>query len=135
MPRKSAAALATSAYPRQDEARPEPPAHLSDAAKAVWRSTAVTADCPAPLLEAYAEGVVQQRILAQAVAAASTPEALADRRGGTGRSRWLGLLEQQQKQDRHVANLATKLRITPQSRYAKVAGSAAKPPGKKPWQE
>lgn len=134
MPRKSAAALATSACPRQDEARPEPPPHLSDAAKAVWRSTPVTADCPAPLLEAYAEGVVQQRILAQAVAAAST-EALADRRGGTGRSRWLGLLEQQQKQDRHVAMLATRLRLTPQSRYAKLAASAAKPSTKKPWQE
>lgn len=139
MPRRSAASIATPTPPRPEAARLQPPAHLTPEARSVWRDVVkgkpagwwFAADC-APVLAAYADAVIQQRLLAQAVTAASTPEALAARGGS---ARWLGLLESQQKQDRHVAMLATRLRLTPQSRYTpKAAANAANLPKKRPWE-
>jgi phage terminase small subunit len=136
--RKSAAELATVGPGGLALARrPEPPAHLGDDAAAIWR--AITNSLPAnwfsagtlPLLEALCGLTVSQRCTLRALQVAE--------RGGDDfdRESWEKLQKQLGEVSGRIATLATRLRLTPQSRYgARAADTAARTSGDgpKPWE-
>ena len=111
----------------------EPPEGLTEDQAEVWRSVvgARSADFfgedAAPLLEEYCRVVVMCRLLAvqieAGIAAGDADELKA-------------LLDMRDKESRRMASLATKLRITNQSRYTpQAAGTAAnRGAGGKVWQ-
>lgn len=126
MPRKSAAALAVvvpvdgvSCLPQ----RPQPPAHLSAAAAIVWRS--VTASRPAeyfdagavPLLAAFCVATAELHRVTEALALASPVDEL---------ERYAKLVRASDALAGRAGMLATKLRLTPQSKIdARAAGRAS----------
>src|SRR5690625_6174224 len=102
----------------------EPPAGLTEDQADVWRSVvgARSADFfgedAAPLLEEYCRVVVMCRLLAVQIEAGIA--------GGEA-DELQALLDMRDKESRRMASLATKLRITNQSRYTpEAAGTAAK---------
>lgn len=110
-----------------------PPEGLTEDQAGVWRTVvgARSADFfsedAAPLLEEYCRVVVMCRLLAfqvEAALAADEPSSLK------------ALLGMRDKESRRMASLATKLRLTNQSRYTpQAAGTAAKKGGGgKVWQ-
>ena len=111
----------------------EPPAGLTEDQADVWRSVvgARSADFfgedAAPLLEEYCRVVVMCRLLAVQIEAGIA--------GGEA-DELKALLDMRDKESRRMASLATKLRITNQSRYTpQSAGTAAKRgAGGKVWQ-
>lgn len=111
----------------------EPPAGLTEDQADVWRSVvgARSADFfgedAAPLLEEYCRVVVMCRLLAVQIEAGIA--------GGEA-DELKALLDMRDKESRRMASLATKLRITNQSRYTpQAAGTAAKRgAGGKVWQ-
>ena len=111
----------------------EPPAGLTEDQAEVWRSVvgARSADFfgedAAPLLEEYCRVVVMCRLLAVQIEAGIA--------GGEA-DELKALLDMRDKESRRMASLATKLRITNQSRYTpQAAGTAAKRgAGGKVWQ-
>lgn len=111
----------------------EPPAGLTEDQAEVWRSVvgARSADFfgedAAPLLEEYCRVVAMCRLLAVQIEAGIA--------GGEA-DELKALLDMRDKESRRMASLATKLRITNQSRYTpQAAGTAAKRgAGGKVWQ-
>ena len=138
MPRKSAASLAVVA-PITD-ARPAPPEGLTAEQSEEW--LAVTRRLPQDyfprechrLLEAYVRHVSAFRILSASVDA-FRPEWTAD---PEGLLRYDKLLQMREREGRALSSLATRLRISPQSRWsnAKAERAAAKLPaqGQMPWE-
>ena len=136
--RKSAAELsAISSGGLEIHRRPEPPAHLGDEAVAIWR--AVVNSLPAdwftpgtlPLLDALCGLTVSQRFTLRALQVVE--------RGGDDfdRDEWERLLKQLGEISGRIATLATRMRLTPQSRYgARGADTAGRlpPDGPKPWE-
>lgn len=135
MSRKSAASLAivTPAF-----GRPDPPLELKAAEAEIWRT--VVATKPAewfsrdthPLLIAYCRAKIGADVVAKQVAAfdeawLTDPEGL---------KRYERLLRMARSQAATLAQLATKMRISQQSRYdTRVAANAAKPSAAaKPWE-
>jgi hypothetical protein len=114
-----------------------PPSGLTDKQAQVWRETveARTADYfgqdVVPMLEEYCRVVVMCRVLSLRVDAAIASDAGSDTAGALK-----ALLDMRDKESRRMASLATKLRLTNQSRYTpKAAGtSARKGGGGKVWQ-
>lgn len=110
-----------------------PPDGLTDEQARVWHETvgARSADFfgqdAVPMLEEYCRVVVMCRLLAMQIEAALSG-------GETGEVK--ALLDMRDKESRRLASLATKLRLTNQSRYTpQSAGTAAKRgAGGKVWQ-
>ena len=106
---------------------------LTDDQAQVWRETveARSADYfgedAAPLLEEYCRVVVMCRLLAVQIEAALAGDELGDLKS---------LLDMRDKESRRLTSIATKLRITNQSRYTpdKAAVKARKGGGGKVWQ-
>ena len=117
--------------------RPDPPEHLGDDAVAIWR--AVINSLPAdwftpgtlPLLEAMCALAVSQRYTLRALQGAERGDDDFDRESWEKLQRQLGEISGR------IATLATRMRLTPQSRYgargADTAGRAP-PDGPKPWE-
>jgi hypothetical protein len=136
--RKSAASLAV-VTPITDH-RPAPPPGLNEEQTAEW--TAIVQRLPDGyfprechgLLSAYCKHVSAFRLLSTSIDSFQ-PAWLAD---DDGLKRYGGLLALREREGRALSSLATRLRITPQSRiYAKTAGVAAANAGhggRKPWE-
>ena len=136
--RKSSKELSTiSAGGLEVHRRPEPPEHMGEDAVKVWR--AVVNSLPAdwftpgtrPLLEALCGLTISQRLTLRAVQKVER-----DGEDFDGAS-WVNLLRQLGEISGRIATLATRLRLTPQSRYgARGADTAARSVGEgpKPWE-
>lgn len=118
--------------------RPAPPAHLTAPQADVWRS--IVDRMPAewftpetrPVLVALCRHVVQADVIARQLEGMAE-EWLTSEDGLRRYDRLAAMLD---REGRAVANLSTRLRLTPQSRYRpKTAGTAADAAGalKKPW--
>ena len=138
MPRKSAAALSVVA-PMPGDKRPEPPDELTDEEAVEWRS--VVDRLPPDwfpreshqLLVQYCRHVIKARLIARLISglrmeALETP----------GDLRTLDrLMQMADREARGLSSLATRMRISQQSRYLeKKAGVKASNPNasRKPWQ-
>ncbi len=136
--RKSAAELATiTSTGIAVTRRPEPPAHLGDDAAEIWRS--ITNSLPAdwfsagtlPLLEALCGLTVSQRNTIRALQRIERED------DDFERDEWERVLKQLGEVSGRIATLATRMRLTPQSRYgARGADTAARSVGDvpKPWE-
>ncbi len=136
--RKSAAELATiTGTGIAVTRRPEPPAHLGDDAAEIWRS--ITNSLPAdwfsagtlPLLEALCGLTVSQRNTIRALQRIERED------DDFERDEWERVLKQLGEVSGRIATLATRMRLTPQSRYgARGADTAARSvgDGPKPWE-
>jgi phage terminase small subunit len=132
--RKSKAELSTISYDGLEiHRRPDPPDHMGDDAAEIWR--AITNSLPAdwfspgtlPLLEALCGLTVSQRYTLRAVQGVER-----DGQDFDGDS-WVNLLRQMGEISGRIATLATRLRLTPQSRYgARSADTAARNAGDGP---
>lgn len=135
MSRKSAAALSVVA---PEFGRPDPPADLKPPEAEVWRS--VVATKPAdwftrdthPLLSAYCRAKIASDIVAEEIAAFETKWL----QNGDGLQRYDKLLAMQYRQGMLMASLATKMRLSQQSRYGpRAADTKARPSAAaKPWE-
>lgn len=137
--RKSAASLAV-VTPIADH-RPAPPEGVSAEQAAEW--TAIVRRLPVGyfprechgLLAAYVKHLATFRLLSESIDAFQGAW-LAD---DDGLKRYGDLLALREREGRAMSSLATRLRITPQSRiYAKTAGVAAANAGhggRKPWEQ
>lgn len=111
----------------------QPPAGLTEEQAQVWRETvnARSADFfgpdQVPLLEEYCRAVVTCRLLGAQVEAAFA---------GGDPAELKAVLDMRDKESRRLASLATKLRLTNQSRYTpqSAATAAKKGGGGKVWQ-
>jgi hypothetical protein len=131
MPRKSAAAL--SVIPLAGEQRPEPPAELTKEQAAEWR--AVVGRLPPDwfprethaLLAAYCRHIVRGRVIAKLIDACRPAETSQELR------RFDKLALMADREGRAISALATRMRLTAQSRYR--PDKAIKPtPLRKPWE-
>ncbi len=110
--------------------RPEPPAHLGDEAAERWR--AIVSTLPAdwfspgslPLLEALCALAVSQRRTAEAL------EKLEAGDGEFDEDQWRRFQRQLGEMSSRISTLATRLRLTPQSRY--MPRGAARAAGRHP---
>ena len=136
MSRKSAAAL--SVVPIGVPVRLAPPDDLTDAQADLWRAVVESkpvewfGEDSAPLLKEYVRAVTMCDLLElqvqAAIAGSGDPEA-----AGSVKA----LLDMRDKESKRVASLATKLRLTQQSRYTPQAAATANKrvgAGSKPWQ-
>lgn len=142
MARQSAAAKeALSVVTHLPGQRLEPPARLPTEAAGIWREIVATkpydwfnADS-AHLLEAYCHAVVSHRLVSKGVSA-YTDEMMATPKGV---ALYDEMTRMQERQARVMATIATKLRLTQQSRYTpQAAATAAKKTGAggaRPWEE
>jgi hypothetical protein len=136
--------------------RPEPPDHLSEEEAAVWR--AVVGRMPAtwftgemlPLLENYcchvclAKDLMAEmrdakrglrRLEKELESVAAGRKAKLRRLIREDRKYLHDLIDMHLDQSRQVSSVATKLRLTPQSRYQpNTAGAIGPPPRKLPWE-
>lgn len=140
--RKSAASLevATLAAPSVTATqRLRPPAHISDAERAVWLE--VVNDQPAeafspthaPLLELYCRHIVNARVIAEELANFERAWMTRD----DGLKRYDRLLAMNEREGRAASSLATRLRITRQAvEHPATVGRtlAAQPKARKPWE-
>lgn len=138
MPRKSAASLSiVTNLPVQ---RLRPPSRLPKEAAAVWR--AVVSSKPADwfradtavLLEQYVLAVIGHRVVSKQVRAVKTDTLTT----ADGLAIYDRLLRMQDRQARVSASLATKLRLTQQSRYTPQAAATAAgkvKTGTRPWED
>jgi len=136
--RKSAASLAV-VRPITDH-RPSPPEGLTEEQAAEW--TAITRRLPAGhfprechgLLMAYCKHISSFRMLSESVDSFRSEWLITDE----GLGRYGALLALREREGRALSSLATRLRITPQSRYhPRTAGVAAADAGSgrsKPWE-
>lgn len=136
--RKSSAELAIIG-PRGVETRRrvEPPADLSTEQAEIWRAIVNAHEAAwfgpgsAPVLAALCRHVVAGRRVAGWIATLEAAET------GLDEERWFKLLARQEAESKVVAALATRLRLTPQSRYtphgAAAAGRKAHD-GPRPWE-
>ena len=138
--RKSAASLAVVSQLPASLQRPEPPEDLTEAQAAEWR--AVVGRMPLgwfprechQVLVTYCRHVVNARHLA-AMVAGFDPVWLTD---DDGLKRYDTLLRMAEREGKAVTMTATRLRLTPQSRYnAQAASTTAEKAGAeaKPWQK
>ena len=125
--RKSSAELATvSPAGISLTRRPEPPAHLGDDAAEIWRATvnSLPADWfspgTLPLLEAFCGLSVSQQLTLRALQRA-------ERSVGNefDVDEWAAIQRQLGEISGRVATLATRLRLTPQSRYGPRSAATA----------
>lgn len=117
--------------------RPEPPAALTEREAEVWRAVVATkphdwfnADT-APLLMDYCRAAVTSDELA------SELRKFKKIPGGSRFARYIALRKLQDQNTRAMASLATKMRLTQQSRYTPQAASTANRragSGSKPWE-
>ena len=136
--RKSAAELsAISCDGIELHRRPDPPDHMGDDAVAIWR--AVVNSLPAdwfspgtlPLLEAFCGMTISQRYTLRAL------RRIEQNADDFERDEWERTLKQLGEVSGRIATLATRLRLTPQSRYGPRAADTAgrlPPDGPKPWE-
>ena len=142
MPRKSAAAKSMAASLSVISALPcqrlAPPQRLAEEAGAIWREVVATkphdwftADS-VDLLEAYCHAVVSHRLISLGVAEFDANKMATP----AGVDLYDQLTRMQERQARVMASLATKLRLTQQSRYTpSAAATAAKTVrGARPWE-
>jgi hypothetical protein len=133
--RKSAASL-TVVCPTAFAPRPDPGPGLSEAEADLWRH--IVASLPAdwfdagslPILTAYVRSVAVCELLAEMIAR------LDDLADPEQFKRYAALLRLRDRESHGMAYMATKLRLTQQSRYgARGADGAARraPTGPKPW--
>jgi hypothetical protein len=131
MPRKSAAAL--SVVPLAGEQRPEPPAELTKEQAVEWR--AVVGRLPPEwfpremhqLLVAYCRHVVRGRVIAKLIDECRPEE------GGAELRKFDKLALMADREGRAMSSLATRLRLTNQSRYR--PDKAIRPTAlRKPWE-
>lgn len=132
MARKSAAALAVVSHLRE---RPEPPGELSADEAEVWRSIVATkppewfAADTFPLLTAYCRAHVAARVVAEMVGRAQEESDAAT---------YLRLIDAQGRISGTLCTLATKMRLSQQSRYgargAEGAARRAEASPVKPWE-
>jgi phage terminase small subunit len=133
MPRKSQDALnVVTGLPGQ---RQQPPSRLSAEAAEVWRGIVASKphDWFTPdtchLLEALCVAIVAHRAIAKQLDAGNRKLAEDDSLGRFDR-----LTRMHDRQVRVLTSIATKLRLTNQSRYTpKAANTAAKAKGTRPW--
>lgn len=142
MPRKSLAAV--SVLPVRLDRRPEPPEHLSPAQAELWRTIteAKSADWftveALPLLEAYVRAIEQHRLVSNAVDAFGdilmSPDA--DPLLVLANIKALNRLHaMQERQANLMQSLATKMRLTQQSRWQpSTAASKSEAKGSRPWE-
>lgn len=117
--------------------RPDPPVDLSEAEATYWRET--TATKPADwwkadtqiLLKAYCRASVQHDVISAALNAIPARRLKTDK----GWSKYERMKKLQATTSGEVTQLATKMRLTPQSRYtAQSAATADRQAGKgRPW--
>lgn len=128
--RRSTASLSVAAV--QSWTRLEPPESVSEAAAVVWREVVATKPAEwfqadtAPVLEAYCNTIVEYRRVIEALAAT----------GPSDLQTYRPLVDMAEKLGRAITSMATKMRLTPQSRYTPIsAGTAAKKAAvaAKPW--
>jgi phage terminase small subunit len=137
--RKSAAELSTiSGAGVAIIRRPDPPAHLGEDAATIWRATvnSLPADWlghgAQPLLAAFCALTVSQQFTIRAL------QRIEDGDDEFSHPGWAELQNQLGQISGRVATLATRLRLTPQSRYgARSADTAARneATGPPPWEE
>lgn len=134
MPRKSLAAVAT--LPVKRDLRPEPPEHLTPAQADLWRTIteAKSADWFAvealPLLEAYVRAIEQHRRISDAVDAFSGDLSDPDMIKALNK-----LHAMQERQANLIQSLATKMRLTQQSRWQpSTAAVKSEAKGSRPWE-
>ena len=135
--RKSARSLSTiSAGGLEIHRRPEPQEHMGEGAAEIWRS--ITNSLPAdwftpgtlPLLEALCGLTISQRYTIRSL------ERLEREGSDFDREEWERVLKQLGAISGRIATLATRMRLTPQSRYgARGAATAGRlpPDGPPPW--
>lgn len=124
---------------RPDFARMEPPSDISEAEMAVWRSVVATKPAGwftkdvAPLLKAYCRGAVSADLIAEQVNAFDPTWLATDE----GLKRYERLTKMARDQALSLANLATKMRLTQQSRYTPQAAATASKAAasSKPWEK
>ncbi len=134
MSRRSAASLAILQGSKGQ--LPDAPAHLTPAQAEVWRAVVSTkpvdwfAADSYPVLEGYCLAVDMQNEIAAAINGYDRSSI-----AGEGLNHWKALIKLARDQQQHVAMLATKLRLTPQSRYTpKSANTANNRAGlERPW--
>ncbi len=136
--RKSSKELSTiSAGGLEIHRRPDPPEHLGEGAVKVWRATvnSLPADWfspgTLPLLEAFCGLTVSQHNTIMAV------QRIEREANDFQRDEWGRVLKQLGELSGRIATLATRMRLTPQSRYgARGADTAARSVGDvpKPWE-
>ncbi len=136
--RKSSKELSTiSAGGLEIHRRPDPPDKMGEDAVAIWR--AVVNSLPAdwfspgtlPLLEAFCGLTVSQRNTIRAL------QRIEREANDFRRDEWERTLKQLGEVSGRIATLATRMRLTPQSRYgARSADTAARSVGdfEKPWE-
>jgi hypothetical protein len=133
--RKSAAALAV--IPLGQRQRPGPPKELTPSQAETWRS--IVAGLPPEwfekvpeLLVAYCRHVETANVIAREIDAFDK-SALTT---ATGIQRFNRLLSMGARESAVIAHLATKLRLTPQSRYTPhgAAAAANRTPAVNPWE-
>jgi hypothetical protein len=149
MPRKNQYQYASGAIVPGNERRPSPPAQLDARERAIW--TKITARLPADWVTAetqpmlvelcrhirIADDLSADRALARAAidAIRKTPEPSAESLAAATQE-YRAVLRAHGYQSERIGNLATKLRLTPQARYAPISASreAAKViEGPEPW--
>lgn len=130
--RKSAASLTV--VPAGLPSRMEPPEYLSETQKAIWRAVVATKPVEwfsadnAPLLVEYVRAVDMGNLLELQIAATMA---------GQGDISMKDLLKMRDTESRRAMSLATKMRLTQQSRYTEKSAATAdrnSGNGGKPWQ-
>jgi hypothetical protein len=132
MARKSAAALSIHSAPSDDGPTPPPP-DLSDAERERW--VEIVESKPLDWFGPDSEPILKEYVRAAAtcdVLAVSVSKALKGDDAGVVKF----MLDLRDKEARRAASLATKLRLTQQSRYGarSAARADARVSGKRPWQ-
>ena len=131
--KKSVAELAVVALAQR---RPEPPAELTKDEAEIWRAVVGTkpgdwfAADSFPLLVAYCRAIAVSNGLAGAISTFDD-EGLTN---AQALARYDKLLQMQDRQQRLIASLATRMRLSQQSRYDRKKAGASAPPGPPPWQ-
>jgi phage terminase small subunit len=115
---------------------PEAPAFLTSSQSEIWRAVVSTkpfdwfAADSFPVLTAYCRAVDMDNEISAAIDAFDRSMTV-----GEGLKHWKSLIKMQREQQAHVATLATKLRLTPQSRYTPKSGATANAKAgiERPW--
>jgi hypothetical protein len=116
--------------------RPEPPAELTAAEAVIWGAVVGTkppdwfAADSFPLLVAYCRAIAVSNGLARAISTFDD-EGLSD---AQALAQYDKLLQMQERQCRLIASLATRMRLSQQSRFDRKKAGASAPPGPPPWE-
>ena len=115
--------------------RPEPPDELNEEQAAIWRSliASMPGDWFRPECESLVVALCRHISYSRAIGARLNGLSL---RTAEDMGEFAELARLHKNESQAIANLSTKLRLTPQSRYNSVAASTAvhnAAPSKKPW--